>query len=78
MMISTTSSITRQRPNVITWVINIVDRFQTDKDNVMDLWSRFDAKSKGGLQAKLTQREKTAMETLLFGMDSESRQITLK
>ena len=69
MVISTTSSITRQRPSSIVWVSNILERFSTNQEQVADLFAKFDARSRGGLQATLTKKERDAAETLLFGMD---------
>ena len=68
MRISVTASITRTRPHIFIWVRNF-HRFGTDEDTTTTMLDAFDSGSKGGLAAKLSKKERYALQTILFHTD---------
>ena len=73
MTISVTTSMLRQRPSFITWVQNLRTRFGcSDAAQAQSLMDSFDALSRGGLAAKLTKKERTAVSTALFGIGNDA------
>ena len=68
MQISVASSITRVRPHIFTW-IHTLRLLATDEQSTESLLDEFDNMSKGGLQAKLTKKERQAVSTCMFAME---------
>jgi hypothetical protein len=72
MSISITSSITRTRPHIMCWVKIIVELGLDDTGGIA-LMDSFDQQARGGLTARLSKKERLAIDTVAFQVHEAAR-----